>query len=857
MTIHLRPLLALLLAATLSACSSDAAPADDPGPAEGAAASGRLGDGFVVWESNRSGDWRIWTKRLDGGGLTQLSPDEPGRQHCCAHVAPDGSGVVYLSRQVPSDRYPEVEVAGPLRLIPLAEDGPGSERVLVPAARTYGWGNRAVVWRSPGELIYVDGEGRTQLLDVASGASTPLVTEPRSELGWLLNAPLTHATHAAPVFAPYDRQRRAVVSRPELGGCEPYFSHDGRFGVFMPAGGGPIRRIDLATREVATLLPKNDPRLSGQGYLYFPMPSRDGRLLAFGASRGEHHHFSADYDVFVAPTDPETLELLEAPVKITDHPATDRYPDVWLAPLPLGRHVGEVPFTVRFPGQAPEGTAEWIYGDGGREVVASGRHTYERPGVYQVTARWQGKTFRGHVVAEPPAPPQVVQTVLRAAGRRVVVHFDEPVDPAGAKAKLASGIEIASIGGTEDGRGVVVELARPVTAADRLELSGVTDRADTPHPMAPAVLPIEPPAWPATRAGLAFLWQDAAAENRIDDPELEIDRAFSVEPKGRARLDEQGRMVLTGGWFETPAEAGRQVVEAARESFELTLVATVTPGPTETREFVPIVDLSGGRGTNLALGQDGRHLVARVRTASTGPQADRPQVRLFEAEPGRPVHVAVTYQPGELVAFRDGQPMAESREVQGGLAPWKPAGLSFGAAGGGFSGVLEGVALYGRALTAAEVGEDYLRYQAVREERRERSAAPRLVARATLTASSEPPTLVEISPYREALIVHEYRLERIVSGGYKADPERIRVAHWAILDGEDQPAARFRPGREATLELTPLAGNPQLESVFVKDTLEPAWELPVYYDAGGPESAASRSTSGASATPGGGSIRRR
>ena len=170
------------------------------------------------------------------------------------------------------------------------------------------------------------------------------------------------------------------------------------------------------------------------------------------------------------------------------------------------------------------------------------------------------------------------------------------------------------------------------------------------------------------------------------------------------------------------------------------------------------------------------------------------------------------------------------------------------------SGVLAGVALYGRALTAAEVGEDYLRYQAVREERAERREAPRLAVRATLTETSESPTLVEISPYREALIVHEYRLERIVSGSYDADPERIRVAHWAILDGQDQPAARFRPGREATLELTPLAGNPQLESVFVKDTLEPAWELPVYYDAGGPESAASRSTSGASATPGGGSI---
>ena len=66
--------------------------------------------GLVTWESNRSGAWRIWTRRLEGSPARQLSPDEPGRQHCCAHLSPDGSKLVYLSRDVPdaTDKNPNI-----------------------------------------------------------------------------------------------------------------------------------------------------------------------------------------------------------------------------------------------------------------------------------------------------------------------------------------------------------------------------------------------------------------------------------------------------------------------------------------------------------------------------------------------------------------------------------------------------------------------------------------------------------------------------------------------------------------------------------------------------------------------------
>lgn len=823
----------------LLGCSSEASPGEGAGEAPAASAraaetsvgSERLGDGFVVWESNRTGAWRIWTRRLDGTGLRQLSPDEPGMQHCCPHVAPDGSGIAYLARRIPDDRYPETEVAGPLRLV--TPDGE-SERTLVAAARTYGWGDRAVVWRSPEELIYVGPEGKTHRLDVTSGTSTPLTTEPRAELGWLINATLTHATAAAPVFAPYDRRAKRVISRPELGGCEPYFSHDGRWGVFMPAGGGPIRRIDLTTREVETLVPKNDPRLDGRGYLYFPMPSRDGRLLAFGASPGQHSHFTSDYDVFVAPTDPSTLELIGDPVRLTEHPGTDRYPDVYLEPLPLGRYQGEAPLTVRFSPKAPEGTADWSYGDGTTETAAAGRHVYETPGTYEVSAEWRDEVFRGRVVVEPSRPPEPVQAVLRGGGRRIEVRFNEEVAADKAKATLASGLPVQSLSVDDTGRTVLVELGTILREADTLRLQGVTDRSGEPRAMQPASLDIEPPRWPVNRAGLAFLWETADAPNLVHDPKLEVDRAWSLESRGRARLDRHQRMVLGEGYFVAPGEAAGQVLEAVRSSFELTLVATVTPAQRATDGFRPIVNFaSSPERRNLTLAQQGGKLVARVRTGSTGPNADRPQVPLFDVTAEEPVHVVLTYQPGELKVYRDGELVVETGDVHGGLNPWRGGSLLFGSeigGGGDWSGILEGVAIYGRVWTPAEAREDFLRYRAVRRERQTEDGEEGdvLRVRARLRSTSEPPTLREISPYREALFVHEWEVLEVVEGNY--DGDRLRVAHWAILDGEDQPSTDWSPGREATLELTPYAGNPQLESVFLKDTLDPAWELTLYVD---------------------------
>jgi Concanavalin A-like lectin/glucanases superfamily/WD40-like Beta Propeller Repeat len=311
---------------------SPAATASAPRAATGgtAAAWSPPGEGFLVWESNRSGRWRLWTQRLDGSGLRQLSPEEGDRIHCCPHISPDGRWIAWLSLDPGPDRYPEGRPeVGVLRL--MRPDGSG-QRDLAPPARAYGE-HRAAVWHGSDRLAFVDGQGYSVRLSLASGQTERLTARPHPLAGWLVNPLLTHATDGAPTFSLYDAGKKRVTELQAFGGCQPYFTQDGRQGYWIAGAGGPLYRMDLATRESAVLLRKNDPRFPGSwGYIYFPMLSPDRRLLAFGASDGGHDHWQADYDVHVVEVHPETLDLVGVPVPVAPHPATDRFPAVWLDP---------------------------------------------------------------------------------------------------------------------------------------------------------------------------------------------------------------------------------------------------------------------------------------------------------------------------------------------------------------------------------------------------------------------------------------------------------------------------------------------------------------------------------------------
>jgi hypothetical protein len=371
-----------------------------------ALAAGR--PGFVVWESVRDGRWRIYRRNLDGTGLRRLSPDEPGRDHFCPHLSPDGTRLVYLSYPAGRTAYyrvPDGELV-PMHL--MNADGTG-DRIVADSARAY-FEDRAAVWLDRDRVVYIDGQGQTHELDLRTGERTPLTWGGRDENGWLVSPTKTHADTGWATFSEYDASTKNILQKPMLGGCQPYFSRDGVWGYWMSGLGGPISRYRLATGESAPILLRYDPRMpSGRSYVYFPMLSSCQTLFAFAASPKRHDHFRSDYDVFVAPVDPFTLELVGEPLRYSFDKACDRFPDVFVEEIALGHVRGSPPLRVALGTPGMDSTWTWDFGDGTPAAAGTGEHTYVAAGRYEVTARRGDEVRRGRVLVDPAeagaAPP--------------------------------------------------------------------------------------------------------------------------------------------------------------------------------------------------------------------------------------------------------------------------------------------------------------------------------------------------------------------------------------------------------------------------------------------------------------------
>ncbi|MEM8961398.1 MAG: LamG-like jellyroll fold domain-containing protein [Acidobacteriota bacterium] len=799
----------LLLALSL-VCLACAEPATESSSAAHASipptpAASPLGEGFAVWESNRSGAWRIWWKGLTSETARQLTTDEPPRQHCCPHLSPNGTRLAYMSLAPGEETYPQDGAEGTLRVRDLST---GEEQVVAKVARTY-FEHRAVVWRDDNSLIYIDGGGITTLANVDTGARRVLIREPAPVHGWLVDPTLSWATPGLPTFSPYDATNQSVSTRQRRGGCQPYFSHDGRFGYWIAGAGGPVDRIELATGEVTTLLAKSDSRLpADQGYIYFPMVSRDGRALAVAASPDQHDHMRSNYDVFIGPTDPATLELLAPMIRITDHPATDRFPDLHLEPLPLGRHVGEAPLTVAL--EAPGKGWTWSDGTTGNTTEI----TFTEPGAWAISAQRGDEERRGLALIRPKAAPTPLRATM-ASPNEIIVTFDEPVQADG-KATLDNGPRVTAIEAGPSASSLRLQLAQPLEADTSLTLEQIADRAEPANLLARATLDIRPTAWPSNPNGLILLWEDGASDNTFTHDGQNVASVFV--PHGRAWYDRLHSMVLRGGYFLGDMATMERLLHGAQATNELTFSMVVTP--TTLDQSAPIFTFSAGANAqrNLTLEQLDDQIVLRLRTATTGQWANQPSVPLGTLRAGTPMQVTVIYRAGQLQAVIDGKKRLESDAIQDGFFHWTPRPLLVGGEwqGAAWQGTVRNLAIWNRAQTIDEATTDYRQLRAALLRR---PSAPRRTVNATLIARSDLPTLQQIAPYREALAVFEWQ----------ADGQTLRIAHRVLHDAQPLAPASWQIGTTHSLTLEPFTTQPQLQELYLSDTLERKWDIELDY----------------------------
>lgn len=284
-------------------------------------------DGQIVWESHRSGSWRIWTMNADGTGVRQLS-EGPG-DDTDARFSPDGKTIAFTrtERGQRSVWLMGRDGAHPRKLI----DDAGSpvftrdgQRLHFARKRGQG-GEHFDTWVydlvAGAERRVFPPDGVTYELDVwgaeASDDESRFVAwSPRPRGTWVLSADGTVRAHVH-------------------GGCEGQVSPDQRYGYGVKSAGTFIR-FNLA--DGGNPLEFN-VREGAWSHTYFPRVSADGNWLVYGACPpNQHDHDTSDYELFIVRL--ADWHTQGEPVRLTFNEATDRWPDICLvaSPWPGGEY---------------------------------------------------------------------------------------------------------------------------------------------------------------------------------------------------------------------------------------------------------------------------------------------------------------------------------------------------------------------------------------------------------------------------------------------------------------------------------------------------------------------------------------
>ncbi len=329
--------------------------------------------------------------------------------------------------------------------------------------------------------------------------------------------------------------------------------------------------------------------------------------------------------------------------------------------------------------------------------------------------------------------------------------------------------------------------------------------------------------WPAVRDRLVFLWRNREADNRVETPDGGH-RERDPRPAGRARYGRHLEMDLRRGYFVEP-EAGRDLAESARETGAFTFEAWLTPAGKPDRAAT-IWALGGEDMIGAALRVEEGKLGLRWR--GEGRTGEPEFLALAGWEEGdAPRHLAVVLGGGRTTAYLDGTAAGESPLPPPHPSLWESEAIYFGGTGEAetnWPGLMEGVALHGRALAPEEVARQAADYRAEVEGR---DAGRTVTVLAELTEASLVPSPEDIAPYERGLVLNEYRVLEVLEG--ELEEEEILAAHWVIMDGRTLKTARREIGGRYRLRLELYDNRPELEGERLSMDTENIL-LDTYYD---------------------------
>ncbi len=330
--------------------------------------------------------------------------------------------------------------------------------------------------------------------------------------------------------------------------------------------------------------------------------------------------------------------------------------------------------------------------------------------------------------------------------------------------------------------------------------------------------------WPATPESVVFSFQTDFREITAYLPGDE-DSLFDyhLTPEGYARINSSGVMELAYGRMVARGQ-GKTLADRLPAADGLSFEVTLTAGESQEANVFAWQD---GNDAHFLLEQRGQDLAFTYRDTKGAAQ----ELPLGRVTAGVPTHVVIVMDGAQAQAVVNGNAAEPSAMSETPWQQWKTGELVFGAGAPqqkGWSGTLEGFAIYDTALSPDQAKANGDAYQ---EFSRKRPSLETVRLRGELLAKSHVPSLEDIAPYRASLAVYEYRVQEVLEGEYS--PEKVRAAHWVILDQNELDYGKIEAGHVTELTLQRFDANRQLKNVNLSDTLDLDFDLDLFFEIGG------------------------
>ena len=224
--------------------------------------------------------------------------------------------------------------------------------------------------------------------------------------------------------------------------------------------------------------------------------------------------------------------------------------------------------------------------------------------------------------------------------------------------------------------------------------------------------------WPCGEKGMLFVWWDAFAPNTVGASGSLPAHECRPVARGSARITSAGTMDVGKGAFVAGSVVNDRLFSACKQSNAFTVEAMICPDDLKQKGPARIISFSqDGQDRDFTVGQEKNRLVFRLRTVSSANQ--NKTMDMFELSAKKWRHVVITYAAlkgpssktsAMLTAYLDGRRVFQKILSSGLLSGWKPMHLIFGdeyAASRDWSGQLQGIAIYSRAISAPEIADKY------------------------------------------------------------------------------------------------------------------------------------------------------